>query len=271
MKRGIIILILFVVLIIPQILASTTDVHINTLKDRKISVIILKSGETYSRIESFHKNTGNGNLTFSGSWAVNKIDIDLTLRRDGVTVIHERLTDIEAGKLIYINFIPGNIGIVEKTAENDSLAQNITSISEPLQDSNLSEEINQAESNQTSNSPISGSAIDTTSFSMPKINWKIVFYILGVFMVLILVVGVFLIFKKRQKGMDSKIYFGSKSSRNYKLTFTEQRALKTAEEKVKKAQEEIDKIRNRDQRIREVEKRLTQDKAELEKLKKGRW
>lgn len=286
MVKKIHISVIFILLLITNILAASTNIHIDTLPNKRLFIQYLKTGEVYTIVkDSTLKNTSSkGEVLISESFSVDYIDLKMALRDDSGTILNDKVTNIKTGGNVYISFTPGHVGIIEKnetaapTNQTSAINQtNITVQNQTTQEnttlSNVTTTFNQTNetkeiSPEKTNNSITGFSIKEKLPSI-KINWKIVGYSAGIILIiLVLGAGIVIFVKKRPKTFNSKVYFAPKTSR---ADGVDERSLREAEKRIKEAQEEIQRIKSRDEKIKEAERRVEQDKQELERLKRGRF
>lgn len=289
-KKGVeivIISLVFLLLLVTNILAAT-DIKIKTLPNKKIFIQYLKNGEVYSQLKaSTLKNTGNGDILITDYFADSLIDLRLILKDNSKEILNERIKDIKIGEPVYISFVPGNIGIIEKKEpENITLNQtnttqtNTTPASPPPENKTDIKETNTTKEINASRFSLTGFAVGIKDFGSKinsKIPWKMIIYIILGIIAIVIILFLVVFAKKKFKDVsfrkyDSNVYFGHKisSKPGFGISSSEERALRAAEEKIRIAQEEINLIRHRKEKIKEAERKLEQDKRELERLR-GRF
>ena len=84
MKKEVLVFAVLVLVLIPVVFASV-DIQIKTLPDHRMSIIIREAGGLAS-LDSFHIETGDGNVEISSDVSKSEVDIIITLK-DGVTEI----------------------------------------------------------------------------------------------------------------------------------------------------------------------------------------
>ncbi len=113
-KKYIILFLLVYLIFILQTISAETTFNIETLKDHRVSLIIRESGKL-ATAESFHQNTGGGNLTFKSSVSFDLLEIILSLKKNGIEILDKKWTDINNGEEIFIKIIPGNVDLKYKS------------------------------------------------------------------------------------------------------------------------------------------------------------
>lgn len=278
-KEIAIIFLIFLLLLVTSIFAYTTDITIKTLPNKRIFIQYLKSGETYTIIkDSTLKNTGKGEILISDSFSVDLIDLKMVLRDNSGDIISDRIKDIKTGEPVYISFVPGNIGIIEKKEpENITVNQTNTTQTNLTTNSSTPETNTNISQTNASGFSLTGFAVNIKDFGSTinsKIPWKMILYSIIGIIAIIVVIFIIVFAKNKLKNRPfsvagSKVYFGPKpgSKPAFGISSSEERALRAAEEKIRIAQEEINLIRHRKEKIKEAERKLEQDRRELERLK----
>lgn len=273
MKKGALLYlsIAIVILIIPIILADV-DMKIKTLPDYKISVFIRNVGEL-STLESFHQNTGDGNVVISSDIALEEVDLLVILKKDGIEMLNKKFSEVPTSKIININFIPGDAKIVESFEEKKNETSNETNVSANVSSSEIS---NETEKEGIKESKEKTEEISVTEIKEPLITGKAIedvknvifskttYYIIGV--IVIVGVLVFLIYLRRKK---LPIGFKTIKYSEYSKKQDHDKRLDDAEKKLDSARRELDEIKSREVRLRETRERFRKDQKELAKLEKG--
>lgn len=270
-----IVLIIFIIVLITQLILAG-EINIKTYPNHRISVIIRPSGEL-SSLDSFHQDTGDGNVKLSLSAPVDEIDLLVTLKKDGVKLLDKKFKEVSTEKPINIKFIPGETPeIVESFEEKKETESNVT-----LDDNNTEEKVienkklESLEENKTEKLeeekdvkdvkekvgenveevvPITGKTVE----SLKKIvTSKLTYYIIGV--VAIIAVFFLVYFMRNKIPTDFKIRKLS-SMRDY------EGKLADAEKKLESAKEELDEIKDKKKKLREARERFEKDRKELMKL-----
>jgi len=270
---GVLVLISLIVLVTPMVLAIKTNMNITTLEGHRISVIVRETGKL-SSLESFHNNTKKGNILLSTSVSSNVLDLIVTLRKDGKEKLNEKFIGLDAGQDLYINFIPGDVGIKTEAEFEEELAaleaakaENETAeANETITDDNESEE--EAVADDGGSKPgLTGAAISNIkSAAFSKITYYIVFAIVIVFVVI-------LIARKKVRSKNSPVKIkadtGNKEDKGDKGAVKKDDAgkIEDIENKIKEAKEELDNIKNRKKRLKDAEEKFKKDEEELKRLR----
>lgn len=279
--------------------AADTSIKIKTLSEHKVSVFVYETGKV-SYEQSYHLNSdikGEVSLTHSSSSGV--IDVMVKVTKDGQKVFLKRFDGYDAGKPISIrldyteengfynpdankNETPANNTPLQGAGANASGNEGVVSennsateaAQESISDINLS-----AESEQ----PVTGNVAGEGS----KLS-SIIYYVIGIFAVLLFVLLGIKMFKRRAIKKDDFDY----SDKNTRFNIDDGRSmrisgglkkvqpnygdsddgeLKKVESEIKRLQEEVELIKNKEARIKMAEAKLEADKRELEKLRKGKF
>lgn len=282
MKRGYLFATcILILLIVPSIFAASQEINIRSIKNHSISIIVLASGETYNRLEGFIKNTGNGNLTFTGSYSVNEIDIIATLFRKDGSRLTEKFTNLKVGEPVTINLIPGDVKLItaselaaiaaESTATLNISTLPINETLTPVQTNTPSQPI---PAETTSNPETKKSSSFFTGFAVQNISSSLkpamVYFIIAIIVIVLILVllWIFLRIHKRKSNQNFKVVKYSEMMPSYESKeSSESSELSVAEEKIKSAQEELEKIKNRQKSIFEAERKVQEDRKELNRLR----
>ena len=246
MRCKIICVVFLALLFMPVVFAF--DLNIKTLPEHRISVIVREAGKLVS-LDSFHKDTGTGEISFSSSVSKSELDLLVTLRKDGKNILNEKFESVALGD-ININFFPDDFGIVEsfEVVEEEVIEEVVEEevIEEVVEEPEVVEEIPESKPGITGN---------TISNLRGVFNSNIFYYIVGG----LFVIGVlfFLILGSRKKIGNIKI---KKIGEDYDVK------LNNAEQKLIEAKNELDELKNRRSKLREAQERLKRDRMELRKL-----
>lgn len=261
---------------------ADTDIKIQTLKDHRISVII-RQAEKLTTIESFHKDTENGNLTITITTSRNLLDIIVTLNKDGNKIINRKFEGIANEDPIYILFKPGDIDIksgedaklalnppVEEPESNESTNDTVEQSAEELNKNNTAEETTDNNIPEKNTETEENSPGKITGFSVKgMITSKKTLYSFATIVIIILILfGVIHVRKKLNSDNFGQTYLDSKPSLFQDSQNNSRLAI--AERKLKEAQGELEIIKNKEQsqeKEKLIEERIRRDREELKKLK----
>tara|TARA_Y100000034_G_scaffold83585_1_gene100062 strand:- start:2237 stop:3157 length:921 start_codon:yes stop_codon:yes gene_type:complete len=302
-KKGVGILILLILFIIPTIIALDTEITVKTQPSYAVSIRVLNidgSGtlkDPYPSgafLDQIADENGEVTITYS-SEIVNKVDISFmikntvggnTIQFEGgpVQMFNNNGKHMKAGWPIEIDAIAnppilvkfGNPGGVEETNTTEDVVEETTTgdidVNVVVEDTEEGLEIeeNTEEIDAETKSGIIGKTI---SGIKDVATSKTIYYIVGA---LVLVFVIIFIIKKKD------VFKGGKGSPfNSKLkkddggkdekSMTERQELEDAERKLEEAKKELEDVRNKDdkeEKIRAIKARFERDKAALEELEK---
>jgi len=260
MVSKIIIIILLILLVISP-LALALDINIKTLHEHRISVII-REAEKLTTLESFHNDTGNGELVINAVGAREHIDLIVTLKKDGESILNQKFESISTNEPIYIDFIPGE---VELTTGNLP-AEELGTTDETVNETEVIPEENQTEENTTEETEntvqsgkITGAAISNIkSFASSKTSY----YIGGIILAIIALLFIVHIVKRKISPKETSI----KIRKLNKDESSNSSELENIEKKIDEAKKELDNIKNKKNRLQEVRDRIKKDQEELKQL-----
>lgn len=249
--------------LISLVMATDTTITIKTLPDHKVSIFVYGAGELALTDSKHGTSDSQGMFSYVHSSDKSRIDVLVKITKDAQTVFKEKFEDYEAGKPISIRMdneeITGEYNPAAKGPEN---VTNETAIQ-----TSPEVEITEVKTEEESNSEgVTGSTI--SGIAGLKIS-TIVYYILGVFFVLVVI---FFIMKRSWKYRSTKSYGNigpsvPPSTLSASSTSDEDN-LASLERKIAEAQSELNLMRNQE-KIKVAEARLEADKRELERLRQG--
>lgn len=276
MKRGRILLVLvLLVAFIQAVSAIDTKITVNTLPEHDIMVGVLKTGEIYYLLDSFHKNSGSsGVVTVTYSSSLDVIDVGVWVKKDNQLIIKERFESKYTGSPIEVEVYPE--GYARPEPENDTIENetivNETEVDEVVPEQAGEDVVEEVIEEQSDAAPgITGAvASDGEGFLS-----KNMIYIVVVLAVLIIVVFMGTIAFKRKKGPEAQEIKEIKVKKLSEVKIEKKekiedykKSIEDAEKKIEEAQKEIKKVKNAE-RIEEIRKKIQEDQKELEKLEKG--
>jgi len=258
---------IFVVVLISLVSAVDTEIKVKTLADHKVSIYVLKPGETYALLESYHKTSdsvGAASVVFSGGSSGSKIDVKVDVKKNNVMVFSQRFEDYEIGKPIWIRMdyeeITGtynpNLGKVNETVENEN-----KTVEEPVAEDNSEEKIGEEDSNQE----VTGLAV---SNDMGENSSSALIYIIVVVGVLGFLIVIFFVarhFMINEQGVVSGINVKTAVSNN--RVVNDNREIHRLQRELESAKREISKLKKED-KIKEIERKIDEEKKELSKLRR---
>ncbi|MEK6872883.1 MAG: hypothetical protein AABW90_02640 [Nanoarchaeota archaeon] len=253
--------ILVTMLVMPLFLAL--DISIKTLPNHKISIII-RAAEQLSSLDSYHQETGDGNVFISSEVSEDPVDLLVTLKKDDINILNKKFEGVSTAKLININFVPGEeIGIVAKEEKNETPAK-ITESNASVQTSNDTERT----TNQTSETNESVEGVEKPGVTSKAIeNIKNIATSKTTYYIIAGIVAIAILFFAVRFARDR---FSPENFRVTKLSSisSHDKRLEDAERKLDSAKKELDEIKDRKKRLQEAKERFRRDQKELEGLEK---
>ena len=277
----ILISLLIVLLVLPMVVAKSTEINVKTLPYHDVLLVILEPTEQYQLIESinsFSYNEGIAKATHTSE--KNEIGIRIIVKSSDQTVFSERFDNYETGKTLYFVLLEDEVsggyepfeGINEKDSESE---ENTTeeSNSTALENNNELEGDVEETKEEADSKSVTGQTItenkNKKGLSLSDFP-KYIYYIIGA-VILVGLIGL-LVLKSLISGKPPHIQFlnfkkDKSNVPSFNVSSMEKELLK-AERKLREAQVEINRLKNRD-KIVVAEKKLEEDRKELEKLKRG--
>lgn len=245
------------------------DISIKTLPNHKISVIIRAAGQL-SSLDSYHQETGDGNVFISSEVSEDPVDLLITLKKDNINILNKKLDGVSTAKLININFVPGEeIGIVAKEEKNETQA-NVT-------EANVTSNINNETAGTTEQNEQTGQVTTNESVEdveKPGITSKTIGTIKNIatskttYYIIAGIAAIAILFFVVRFARDR---FPSESFKVTKLSSisSHDKRLEDAERKLDAAKKELDEIKDRKKRLQEAKERFRRDQKELASLEKN--
>ena len=305
-KKIFLLVVIFSLILIPSILAINTNINVKTLPNESISIIVLASDSGYTHIESFHKNSGKGDLTVMTSSDYKIIDVLLTLRRDGVNIMNERFYNFTAGIPITITFKPDRVEVENISAyttpqpsssstdsssneSNDSVNSNISNLSDnkknvsslaTTKESDLTHSTEETENTTKNEVPAEiKSPVTSNAVANSKTNNYIIYAII-VFIVIVILVFLILVFRKPSKDLSiNTVRFRPSSPPSIPPTeprrdFRVPPIAKPQQERQQikiNPQEAFNKEIERQKLIKDAERKIVEDRIRLDRLRSGKF
>lgn len=246
MVKRLLLLVLVLLLALP-IVAASAEINVRTYANHKVSIFIREPGKL-PLADSFHGiSDPNGAVTYNYPGIMNEFDVSVKISRDGDTILLENFGTFTDQNSLYLQAKNGEI--LKDYRELDAPIEEVVEKPEPVIEEPVEKIEEVVEEPKVENAPTTGSAIS----GLGKSSLKIVYYIIGGFLLVGIIVFV----------------FGKKFLKRDGITVqTAEHELARAEKRIEKAQEDINRLKNRD-KIIQARKKLETDKAELRKLQKG--
>ncbi|MEN9626057.1 MAG: hypothetical protein RL557_385 [archaeon] len=279
-----IIIVLLCLFVIQTVLAETT-INVKSLPDHRISIIIREAGKLTS-LESFHKDTGTGELVIPVTTSVDSIDIIVTLKKDSQNIINRKYEGLETGKIYYLDFIPGEDKLqtqeeidAEKAKEIAPVETNPTVENEETQKTTADEQTDTEEPatekevpTETHTETQKAKTDDKlTSFALLDKLPVDTSWIMKIGIGLLVIIGAIVMIKvvpafKKEETFTVRPL--SELKREMGKTHADKR-IEEIEKKIHDAQRELEALRNHDSRLKEVQDRVKKDQEELRRLQHG--
>jgi hypothetical protein len=236
---------LLVLMVMPLVFASV-EMSIKTVPDHRISVIFRNPGEL-ATLDSFHKDTGDGNIDISSLLTKTELDIQIILKTQDnsgkfITMLNKKFESVSTNNLIKVTAIPGEgINIVD-SFEGEVVEEEIPE-EEVVEEEIPEEEVVEEEIvEEEKEAEITGEAVGGIGSS----NSKTIYYIVGV--VLLLLIGFYLVkFRKKmgKKGSGFKVVKfgdnGDNGDEDDKDDYEDR--VSNAEKKLEEAQKALSELR----------------------------
>jgi len=264
-----------IVLVIPGVIAEETVINVKTLPEHKASIFILKPGQNFPTLESFHVTPdGNGYLSIVFSGNTNLVDIRVKISKvnstgSGEQIMLEKFESIHTGAPVHLQVIPGNVSenYLELSNEDEPEVIEEEPVEEVVDTAEGSaegeeiavEEVVEESEEVDDESAITGSVISDSEGGLSK-----TFYFVIGAVVLAAVVLLFIL-KLAIPGLKKDPAFSYKSIQpRDNRSFGERRL----QRKLESARAEVRRLKNRD-KIGAVREKIEKEKAELRKLERG--
>jgi hypothetical protein len=233
---------LLVLMVMPLVLASV-DLSIKTSPNHRISVILRGVGEL-STLDSFHKDTLDGNVAISSFITKSEVDIHVILKSQDVQgnfikMAEGRFDGVPTGEVININIMPGEVPEIVDSFEEEVVKEE--AVEEEVEESPEEEHNHQIGEEEVvkEEAEITGDAVG----GIGSFNSKTIYYIVGA--VLLLLIGFYLV--KYKKKMDKKgsgfkvVNLGESDNEGDKDDYEDR--FSDAEKKIEEAREALSKLK----------------------------
>jgi len=264
------IVILFVLLIMPVVLAKETTINIKTLAEHEV---ILKTLDPYpsegeSNIIEYFEETSDedGEVSFTSYSSKGQIDILVIVEKDGnrIKINDEFLHKFEkkaTGGIINLDVKEKPVVIEPEPkpiVEPEPVVEEVVEEPEPEV---VVEEIEE----QPESGKLTGLFIDK---GKAVVTSKTTYYIIGgIFLLSFFFFMILMVRKKLKAKKGTYLDFKVKPYREFKEEDYDDKIL-SAEKKIKEAEKELEEITSKRKQLREVKEKFERDKAELESLEK---
>ena len=262
MKKGVFLVLAFILFLIPLVFATETKIVINTAPNHDIIVSFLDIAGTQVLKKDKYDSGENGNISFSYISESNKIKMSVFVQKFGekVELIDSNnpvAFDLELGgtqvfNVYPVGYEPIKAEVVEPIPEVIAEVENDTTI--------IAEEGNSGLTGQVVNSP-------SKKFKLSPI---IYYVIAGFFLVGILLFIVTRSIKKRKSRAkpNDEIKVRKLSEMTSDRETVTNSEIEEAERKIMEAQAQINKLKNQE-KIKMLENQMYKNQAELDRLRSG--
>src|SRR3989344_3923812 len=304
-NQVVLVLSLFLLFAIPFISATDTKITVTTLPNHDVDISVLRHGQVYSLIESYHKNSGsNGNVSITVSTTEAEFDARVWVKKDNTIIKYEKFeTGFTSGTPVNLDVFP-EWYIKQKEIENsgnfaDNDSENLEAVTE-TEDSETTDETESeteeepnSDSQETEKTTIETSEKNSSALNgitgfftsvKEKISIKTIAYTFGFIFAIALFTGGFVMLRRRRFSFypSSEIKQVKIRKLSEKIKEREQKKeqdkkendeVADAEAKIKELQEKIQQLKNKPQRSEErrkiaaAKKKLLEDEKELMKLR----
>ena len=256
---------LFMLIAVPLISATDTEINVETLSNHEVSILVLKSGETYSLLELYNNKPsgqyGNVSVLFPSS-DIDKINIQVIVKQNGQQVLTKKFTDIPTGSPVSFQVLPEwiNNNTLNNNSQNSVNFSNLSNTT-PQNTSNTNVSIN-----NSTNKNVSG--FSTPNLNVEFLRSKIFWTVLIIMVVAVLVI----VFRNKISSVFSNgsIKFKTKGGDSVKVNTKDiksiKRELQTTSQKLEATQKELSQYKNQD-KIRDLQKNIEEQTKELQRLK----
>jgi len=266
----------FLLLLVVPLVFASIDINIKTLPKHRVSVIIRDVGKLTS-LDSHHKDTGTGEFTINSDVDKSKIDLIVTLKKDGKNLLNEKFEEVSTSEVININLIPGEVklttGILEPEVNESEeeteevVEENVSEEgSEVVEEEVVEENVENTEIVEEEQKKESGKILGAIIGSGKSMaTSKITYYIIGGILVVGVLFFVVAVARKKIGSKDEKfkvVKLGEAQESN--LDYDSK--LENAEKKIKEAKEELDELKGKRDKLKDLRERYERDKEELKNL-----
>jgi hypothetical protein len=261
-KRLVLVFILGICLI--SLVSAESQIIIKTDGTYRVTINILKTGETYQLLDAFHQDTDkNGEAIFSFTPTTGEVNVLVRLKLYDVQFFEDEFGPFSVKDPIVIDLRTENKTeeIVNETPVNETVANNESAT---------------LEENQTQKSSITGMFIFLNNDG--TLNKNLLYIGGGVILVIVIILLIWFFSRKKKLNYGDERSVPEVRVRKFsewqeEAKRTESRdenlgAIEEAERKIREAQAEINKLKN-EEKIKSMKKKIAEDEQELLKLRRG--
>jgi hypothetical protein len=275
MKRGKVLIALVLLLVSTQaISAIDTKITINTFSNHDVMIGVLKTGEIYYLLDSFHKNSGpEGKLTVTYSSDVDIIDVGVWVKKNNQLIVKKRFEDQYTGAPLEFDVYPESYVPPEPEETENETIENETVVNETEEEKineTVTGEVEEEPAEETTEEGVDVSPGITgavASDSEGFLSKNIMYFVIGLIVLIIVFFAGVMATKKRGGSREIKVKKMDDLKKEKKEKMDDyKKSIEDAEKKIEEAQKEIKKIKNAE-KIEELKKKLIEDQKELMKLR----
>lgn len=241
MTKKFIFCLIVLVFSISFVIAASTPLIVKTVPNHKVHISVLKTGEAYSLIESFHKDSGSSGEVKVTLSTEDKFNIRIWVKQNNIDVVSDSYyNEFKAGEPITLELYPDWY----TPPKNETEEQNTTSNETEEQNATINVTISGSETNNETNksSWITGNV--TAKVKDFFLN-KTFYYILGA--IIILVAGFYgfmfvkrnLKNKRESKSSKTTDYLGGEKD----ITNAKKRIIQDAERKLFDVKKDLERLK----------------------------
>jgi len=198
MKKKLVMIVLLAIFIFPVISAIPTKINIKTLPNHDVDVSFLAPSESEYNVYNLSKQFSDyyGDISFEYEIDKSTFAIGIFVKQNGKKVLYERFNDnFHPGDVINLEVIPENYEIKENPFKDKPATEVVEEVEINSSDS-IEELVNETEIieeviDSSSKSEITGKVISGVSSAFDKSK----FYLLGIFLVLVVLVFLVKVFR----------------------------------------------------------------------------
>jgi len=253
MKKSLIIMFVFLLVLTPVVFAF--EINIKTLPNHRVSLFVRNAGQL-TTLESFHKDTGTGELSISSSVSSSEVDLLVQLKQDGVRLINHKFEAVSTSEPIdlYLMLNDIKIGFDEPVVE-EPLPEPVEEVVEEVVEALVEEVVEEA--TQESVDEDGGENWEAIKNFFKS---KTFYYILGGIGVVLLLFVIFFVLKLVFKNRGAKeLQFNASH-------FDED--IDEAERRIDIARRQLEELKSKKTKIKDAKERLKRDERELAKLER---
>jgi len=250
MKKGVTVIIILALLLMPTIMAM--DINVKTWPNHKVSIFLLGTSGVYSLLDSSHiQTTSDGMATMTYSGTQSKIQINVKITKDGEEKLFEKFGEFDVTEDAYLQAIPGDVKLDYR---EPIIEENITEVNETVVEEVVEETTEQQDAGLV------------VGFAIAENIWRdysnVIYYVLAGIAAVGLVIFTMAQVKKHKSGPYLKYNVPED-----KIRAEDDKKIEKAEEQIQHAQEMIEEVKHREAKQKQLEQAKKQYQEAKEKLK----